>query len=179
MTRAALPFVASMLLRFVASEHPSLAGDLEEERRAGRSTIWFWRQLLEAVAFTAWKKRRVRPTVVRLVTTTPYNRPDRTVPMVDPATINLSGTKVRSVGGLGLLAMVVLVSIVMPQAWVLVAAGLSGGIIVGVFLVRRRRRVGLSGPPNQRPIGLFDETPGEGTPAQAIRGACDPAVAVA
>jgi hypothetical protein len=172
MKRADLPSIATLLLSFVASEQPALAGDLTEELRAGRSRRWLWTQLIGAVLVVAWNKRRSQPVVVRLVTETPYDRPDRSIGqprgrparcqedslrrhgLLDPAMINLSGTNVRSVGGLGLLAMVVLTTVVMPQTWLLAATGLAGGIVVGIVLVRRRRDVGLSGPPGSGPLGL-------------------------
>jgi hypothetical protein len=41
-------FVTSALLRLVESHEPALAGDLQEEREAGRSSRWFWVQLTAA-----------------------------------------------------------------------------------------------------------------------------------
>jgi hypothetical protein len=157
MTRSEPSWFAAMLLRVVASENDALAGDLAEELRSGRSSRWFWMQLVRAVAVVLWAKRKPTPAVVRLVTMTPYDRPDRTLGLLDPATINLSGTRVRGIGSLGLLAMIMLVTIVMPQAWFLVLIGLAGGIVVGIVLVRRRREQGLSGPTDRRPLALFDE----------------------
>lgn len=154
MKRADIPSVVTLLLSFVASEQPALAGDLLEERRAGRSRRWLWTQLIGAVIAVAWSKRRSRPAIVRLVTETPYDRPDRSIGLLDPAMINLTGTNVRSIGGLSLLAMVVLTTVVMPQTWLFAAAGLAGGIVVGIVLVRRRREVGLSGPSGSGPLGL-------------------------
>jgi hypothetical protein len=156
MKRADLSFVATRLLALVEAEQPALAGDLLEERSAGRSRLWFWRQLLQAVLVVAWHKRRSTPTVVRLVTVTPYDRPDRTPGLLDPALINLTGTNVRSVGGLSLLVMIILMTLVMPQTWWLVLIGLAGGIVVGIVLVRRRRDDGLAGPHGRGPLGLSD-----------------------
>lgn len=155
MTRST-SWVSASLLRFVASENEALAGDLEE-LAAARSRRWFWGQLVRAVLLTLWAKRTPQPAIVRVVTATPWDRPDRTLGLLDPATINLSGTKVRGIGSLGLLAVIILITLVMPQAWFLVLMGLTGGIVVGVVLVRRRSRVGLSGPTDRRPLGLFDE----------------------
>ena len=167
MTRSDPSWLAGWLLRFVASEHDALAGDLAE-LRAGRSRRWFWTQLVRAAALALWAKRRSQPAVVRLVTTTPWDRPDRSIGLIDPATINLSGTKVRGIGGLGLLSMIMLVTIVMPQAWFLVLTGLLGGIVVGVVLVQRRRARGLSGPIDRRPLALFDRDSPEPTDAPQV-----------
>ena len=153
MTRST-SWLSARLLRFVASENEALAGDLEE-LAATRSRRWLQGQLVRAVLLTLWAKRKPEPAIVRLVTVTPWDRPDRTLGLLDPATINLSGTKVRGIGSLGLLAVVILITLVMPQAWFLVLMGLVGGIVVGLILVRRRKTAGLSGPTGRRPLGLF------------------------
>jgi hypothetical protein len=162
-------FVTSALLRLVESHEPALAGDLQEEREAGRSSRWFWVQLTAAAIRIAWRRPHTRPTVVRLVTMSEFDRPDRTPVLLDPATINLSGTKVRSIGGLGLLAIIGLMTAVLPEAWWLVVTGVLGGTVLGVILVRRRRRVGLSGPQDGHPIALFDTLRGDTTPATPAR----------
>lgn len=161
MKRADMPSIAAVLLSFVASEQPALAGDLMEERLAGRSRRWFWMQLIAAVFLAAWRKRRARPVVVRLVTATPFDRPDREIGLLDPAMITLTGTYVRSVGGLSLLALVVLTTIVMPQTWLFAAAGLAGGTVFGIVLIRRRQERGLSGPRGNGPLGLSGTVPAD------------------
>lgn len=159
------PSFVNALLRFVASENEPLAGDLAEEWQAGRSGRWFWSQLLRALVVVAWRKRRATPLVVRLVTTTPFDRPDRALGLIDPATINLSGIKVRGVGGLGLLSLIMLVTIALPQAWFLVLAGMVGGGVLGAALVFRRRGRGLSGTDGSQPLTLFGASKDDhGTP---------------
>lgn len=169
MKRADMPSIAAVLLSFIASDQPALAGDLMEERLAGRSRRWFWTQVIAAVLLAAWRRRRCRPVVVRLVTATPFDRPDRQVGLLDPAMIALTGTYVRSVGGLSLLALVVLTTIVMPQTWLLAAAGLAGGAVLGLVLIRRRRELGLSGPRGNGPLGLSAPAPAD--PASDVRAA--------
>ena len=151
--------LASALLRFVASDNEALAGDLLEERRAGRSGRWFWGQLARAALVAAWHRRRSSPVAVRLVTAPAYDRPNRTLAPLDPATLNLSGIRVQGIGGLGLIAVVLLISFTMPAAWWLAATGLASGIVLGVFLIVRRRRVGLAGGGDDGPLTLFGSTP--------------------
>jgi hypothetical protein len=44
------PVAATWLLKHLACENEALAGDLMEEYRKGRSTAWYWRQVLIAIA---------------------------------------------------------------------------------------------------------------------------------
>ena len=143
------------LLRFVESGNEALAGDLAEEWRAGRSRTWLWRQLIRAVVTTAWRKRASEEAVLGLVSATPFDRPGRTFNLIDPATMNLRGFRVRGVGGGGLLGIVMLITIVLPQAWFVVASGIAGGVIIGVVMIVRRHARGLTGPDDSAPLTLF------------------------
>jgi hypothetical protein len=148
------PKVALALLRAAAADDEPLAGDLLEEFHAGRSRRWFWRQVLRAVV-TAGVRRRRRVSPILGLNQSPMVRPDMRLPLLDPATINLSGIKVRGIGGLGLIAIVGLVTVVMPAAWLLLVIGLVGGVVLGAIKVVRRRRDGLSGPGDGGPVTLF------------------------
>lgn len=70
-------------------------------------------------------------------------------------TINMSAISVSGVGGLGLVAVVALMTYVMPQAWWLVAFGIGGGVILGTAIVAFRRRHPPSGPSGDDPKILF------------------------
>lgn len=155
MIRSQPSSIVLTLLRFIETENEALAGDLAEEWRAGRSTRWFWRQLLPALVVVSWQRRSSKPVSLGLVPSVPLGPPDHSFPLIDPATINLSGIKVRGIGGLGLLAIIGLITIVMPQAWLLVLTGLTGGVVVGVVAIVRRRNRGLSGPEGSAPVSLF------------------------
>jgi hypothetical protein len=75
--------------------------------------------------------------------------------------INMSGIPVAGVGGLGLVAMAVLVSVVMPAAWWTMVLGLGGGVVLAVALIVARRRRPAKGPSGTDPVILFRaETPG-------------------
>jgi hypothetical protein len=60
MTASHPPRLATWLLRrFVTGEqHEALIGDLVEEFRAGRSPLWYWRQVLVAIVENSWKEIR-------------------------------------------------------------------------------------------------------------------------
>jgi hypothetical protein len=164
-------WLAAVLLRFVASEEDGLAGDLVEELRAGRSRAWFWRQVVRAAWMTLWAKRTPSQTVVRLTDSTPFDRPDRTFGLLDPALMQLSGRRLRGPGGAGLLGTILLITLVLPQAWFLLLFSLLGGIAIAVVLVRQGRDRGISGPPGRQPLALFDPHQTSSiVPASARRG---------
>src|SRR4030095_16256717 len=49
MTPTEPPLMATWLLEHIGRKNPSLAGDLLEEYRQGRSVAWYWRQVLIAI----------------------------------------------------------------------------------------------------------------------------------
>jgi hypothetical protein len=142
MTHTHLSWLASALLRSVASRNEALAGDLEELRDE-RSPGWFWLQLVWAALTTSPEPSAAGAVGPRIVQEPGSVRPARLQPL-DPTTMNLSGIRVQGIGGLSLIAVVLLISLTMPAAWWLAAMGLSGGIVLGVALVVRRRRLGFS-----------------------------------
>jgi hypothetical protein len=58
------PRLGSFLLERLAPQNEALTGDLAEEYRAGRSTIWYWRQVVLAVAFHSIADLRRHPVIV-------------------------------------------------------------------------------------------------------------------
>jgi hypothetical protein len=69
--------------------------------------------------------------------------------------INMSGIPVAGIGGLGLVAMAVVVSIYLPAASWTMSAGLSGGVVLAVALVAFRRVRWGRGPSGDDPKILF------------------------
>jgi hypothetical protein len=57
-----------------------------------------------------------------------------------PVSINISSIPVAGVGGLGLVAMAVVVSVFFPAIGWMMAVGVGGGIILGIALVALARR---------------------------------------
>jgi hypothetical protein len=55
-TRQRTPFAARLLERLIPSQdHTALLGDLQEERRRGRSTVWYIFQILAAIVVGCWR----------------------------------------------------------------------------------------------------------------------------
>jgi hypothetical protein len=160
MTHTPLSWLASLLLRIVASRNEALAGDLEE-LRGERPAGWFWRQLVCATIVAGPEPSRAPRGGLEIVQEPRFVRPARLEPL-DPKTMSLSGMRVQGIGGLGLIAVVLLISLTMPAAWWLVAMGLAGGIVLGVALIARRQRTGFSSA-GSGPTTLF----GSGSPESA------------
>jgi hypothetical protein len=104
------------------------------------------------VVTTLWQKRAGSAQLLRAV---PSGLPGRQGQLLDPATLNLRGPRVASVGGAGLLGIVMVITVVLPQAWFLVFSGVAGGVLIGVATILLRRSRGLRGPDDSRPLSLF------------------------
>jgi hypothetical protein len=75
--------------------------------------------------------------------------------------INISAIPVAGVGGLGLVAIAVLVAVVMPAAGWLMVTGVTGGCLLGAVLVLVRRLADGREPGGRAPSVLFVESPAE------------------
>jgi hypothetical protein len=126
----------ALLNHFVADNEP-LIGDLFEEFRTRQSQVWFWRQVLVAILISSRQDvREIRPLKLQEVDSSlDFTRPPNL-----SRRINLSGSPVEGIGGLGLVALGVLVTIVLPQAWWAVLGAVLGGIILGVIMIIISRR---------------------------------------
>jgi hypothetical protein len=125
-----------MLLTHFIPEQEALIGDLVEQYGRQPSRLWFWRQTLGALIVARSNRNPSQP--LRL-----SDDPPPLVRQELHVAINLGASPVRSVGGLGLVTLGVLVAIVRPEAWWFVLAAVLGGITIGivkVVLTRRRFR---------------------------------------
>jgi hypothetical protein len=130
MTSSRPPWLAVALLQRLGAD-PALVGDLVEEFERRRSRLWFWRQAGAAVLVSG-RARDVQPH--------------------PPTAVNLSvAPRGSAVGGVGLLAIAVLVSIVAPQMWWLAAIVVAGGIVLGTAMVM----LGRSRQPPAGRRGIF------------------------
>jgi len=135
-----------LLNRFIPDDEP-LAGDLLEEFGRRQSQLWLWRQVVLAILIRAFRKPRDQR-LLKLA------EPGGAFEIVEggctshPKSVNLTASPIVGVGGLGLLAFAVLVTIVRPQAWWVVLAGVLTGVLFGVVLVLIRRRRIASAPPS-------------------------------
>ena len=135
MTRRRAPRLALALLEHFVPDSDSLAGDLIEELERRKSNCWFWWQVLGAVA-TAWFKPPAEIRPLRLVDLQPADALERSRRFaVRFRPVNLSASPVADVGGLGLLVLALLVTVVVPGAWLVLLGSSVAGAALGVLLV--------------------------------------------
>lgn len=137
MPRHAPRLALALLERFVPDGEP-LAGDLVEELERRRSTAWFWFQVLAAIATASLARRgEIRP--LRLVDLQPAEAVERARrASIRFNRVNLSASPVSDVGGLGLVVLGSLVTIVMPAAWWLLLASALAGVLLGLAILAVR-----------------------------------------
>jgi hypothetical protein len=133
------------MLRRFGPDDEVLAGDLVEEFHSGRSRFWVWTQVIAAIASARHREREIRP--LRLVEDDSsfgtigrhanVRRPTRQV-------VNITASPIVGIGGLGLVALGALVTIVVPEIWWAIAIAMCGGVAIGitrVLAIRHRRRL--------------------------------------
>lgn len=131
--------VALALLERLAHRNEPLAGDLLEEYQRRRSAPWLWGQILLALAVgsfchdvpVALNLTPIDPAVAEWLMDRRLGRLRKKV--------NLTGTGVEGVGGLGLVMLGVLMSTVVPAIWWFVVGGIAAGVGLGAALAYRRR----------------------------------------
>ena len=133
------PRVALALLERFAPDSEPLAGDLVEEFERRPSIVWFWVQVLAAIA-AGWGTcaDEIRP--LRLVDLQPADALERTrrLSLRFPS-VNLSASPVTGVGGLGLVILASLVTRVSPTMWSLLLVSALAGCALGVVMIVARR----------------------------------------
>lgn len=154
MSRADPPRVAAALLRRFVTDNEPLVGDLLEQFGDRPSRLWFWRQVLLAIAIRSLQPRD---------TESPLGLVDHAsfVPAeprqdVEPRRINLTASPLPDVGGLGLVAFGVLIAVARPEAIWIFLPGIVAGVALGLTMAIVRRRAVLLGPPGARRTLLHD-----------------------
>jgi hypothetical protein len=132
-------FALRLLERFGPDATP-LAGDLIEEFDRKQSPAWFWWQVLAAIWVASFARSdEIRP--LRLVDLQPADAAERSRRMtLRFRPVNLTASPVPGVGGLGLVALSLLVTLVIPAAWALLVASILAGVVLGIAMILRGRR---------------------------------------
>ena len=133
------PRLAVWLLESYLPDDEPLTGDLIEAFEAGQSRVWFWRQAVAGLLLGPRPKPgEVRP--LRLIDGEPgAGTADSSA--FERRAINLTASPIYGVGGLGLVALAVIIAIASPQSlWIMLAIVLSGMLLGVLWAVVRRRR---------------------------------------
>ena len=142
MTGSDPPRLAVALLHRYLHDNEPLAGDLLEGFAARQSRLWFWRQVLLAIVIHSFQQRdEERPLGLTGPSFVPADRGRNVL----PRRINLTASPLPGVGGLGLVALSVLVTLVRPEAWWIFLPAILGGVALGLTMAIIRRRAVLSG----------------------------------
>jgi hypothetical protein len=145
MTRRHAPRFALTLLEYFAPDSASLAGDLIEELERRRSYGWFWWQLLAAIATASFvRSAEIRP--LRLVDLQPTDALERSRRMsLRFRRVNLTASPVSGVGGLGLVVLAFLVTMVVPGAWWVLLGSTLAGVLIGIVLIAMHAKSAKAG----------------------------------
>ena len=146
MRRRHAPRLALALLERLGPDSEPVAGDLVEEFERRQSTVWFWLQVLAAIATASFARgAEIRP--LRLVDLQPADALERSRRMnLRFPPVNLSASPVSGVGGLGLVILAGLVTLVMPAAWWLLLASALAGVVLGIAVIAMRGGIPTAGP---------------------------------
>jgi hypothetical protein len=151
---ASLPRLAHALLNRLALDNEPLAGDLLEEFHRRQSRVWLWRQLLYAFVRqalyaphppVALQLEPFDPVVAEWLMEKRLEKKRR---------VNLTGTGVEGIGGLTMVILGFMVSMVVPAIWWFVVGGMFAGLLCGLALVKTHQRTVIS----RRPF-LYSRTP--------------------
>lgn len=144
------PRLAVALLRRRLSHNEPLVGDLLEEFDRRQSRLWLWWQVLAAIVVTTFRRpEEVRP--LQLI-----DEDARITPLVPrpsaamPRRINANGgmvltaSPIRGIGGLGIAALLLVMTVIRPATWSVALLALVAGLLFGIvriFYTRRRSAV--------------------------------------
>ena len=139
MTTRQPPRLALALLERLVPGSAFLAGDLIEEY-ARRPSRWrVWREVIAAIAI-AWYERtdEIRP--LRLVDLQPSDAIERTRRVTEHLEpVNLAASPLSGIGGLAVVVLLLLMTLVTPAAWWLYLGSVFAGILLGVVMIAVHR----------------------------------------
>ena len=138
------PRLATALLRRFLPGNEPLAGDLLERFEASRSRLWFWREVIAAIVIQALQ-RPDRDHPLGVGEHPEWVLGERSRNADPPRRVNLTASPLPGVGGLSLVALGGIVTVVEPQAWWMFVPAVAGGAALGVTMALVRRRAALGG----------------------------------
>lgn len=140
MSHTSWVLAAARLVERWVPDGESLAGDLLEERRHGRSILWFYWQVFGALLGIVWSPAPLEIRPLTLVAAQPDDAYARANALLRrPVAIDLTANPAGHVGGLGITILAALAAVRAPfLLWFLLAAVVSGAVL-GMLRIRRGR----------------------------------------
>jgi hypothetical protein len=142
------PHVAAYLLDRCLHDNEALAGDVLEEFEFRRSRVWLWRQVLVAIGYAMFRQRD--PSRPLKLSTGPLVS-ERTISTGQGRrVVNLTASPLPGAGGLSVAALVLLMTVLVPDVWWILLAAAATGAAFGIATALLRTR--YSRPhPNREP----------------------------
>jgi hypothetical protein len=144
MTNRKPPRLALTLLQWFVADSAPLAGDLVEDFEIRQSATWFWWQVLAAIRIELF----TQPDIVRplqLVDLQPSDAVERSRRLsLRFRPVNLTASPVYGAGGLGLVMLSMLMTLVVPAVWLVMSACMLAGVALGVVMIAMHRDRPLS-----------------------------------
>jgi hypothetical protein len=128
---------ARVVLRLLAACNEPLSGDLLEAFQRRRSEGWLWGQLLLACLHGSFQRRQA-PVALNLTSIDPVVAEWLMSKRLPARPINLSAPG-EGIGGLGLMALGLLLTSVVPDVWWFVVGGIGSGVLLGTAKAYVRR----------------------------------------
>ena len=147
MKSSAPPRLAVYLLRQRLSHNEPLVGDLLEEFNRRQSRLWLWWQVIAAIVVSAFRHSdEIRPLHLVDERITPLiPRPSSLLRRINAnGGVVLTASPIRGIGGIGVAALLLLMTAVQPAAWSFALISLAAGLLFGVgriFYTHRRSGV--------------------------------------
>jgi hypothetical protein len=118
----------------------TLTGDVAEEFERRQSFAWFWWQVLAVIWIASFERSdEIRP--LRLVDLQPADAAERSRRMhLRFHSVNLTASPIQGVGGLGMVALSLLITLVIPAAWWLLLASMLAGVLLGIAMIAWGRK---------------------------------------
>ena len=139
MTRTTPPRLAvALLARFLPDDDP-LTGDLLERYATTGSRLWLWREVVMAILLRGFVPRdRERP--LGLAAPSALLAEERPRVLAPFRVDRLAASPVPGVGGLGLIALSVLLVLFLSDVWLFLVTAAAGGAVLAVTIAMLRRR---------------------------------------
>lgn len=130
------PRLAAYLLDRCLYDNEALAGDVLEEFEFRRSRVWLWRQVLIAIGYAIFRRRD--PSRPLELSTGPLVSEQTISAGQGRRVVNLTASPIPGAGGLSVVALAMLMTVLVPDVWWILLAAAAAGAVVGIAMALLR-----------------------------------------